>query len=142
MITAIFADLSTIYPPIRGKYRKKLDYGKVLNLLEEDSVVRAYAYSTQAEKEAPGFVLALKHLGYIPKFKEANDWHVELTLDVVRLSDRIQKAVFITNDLYYEHLFEWCQHRGIFVHLLNLHDEQLKHNCDQQTVIDQRLLES
>jgi uncharacterized LabA/DUF88 family protein len=144
VITGIFADLSSIYMGVKHKYHKKVDYGKVLDLFDTDEIVRAYAYSQQSEEEAPAFILALKHLGYTTKFVKDWDWHVELTLDVVRIADKLQKAVFMTNDIYFEHLFQWCRHRGIFVHLINCLEEETTaadHYCDRMTYIDPKLLE-
>jgi NYN domain-containing protein len=140
MTTGIFADLTSIYTPVKKIFGAKVDYGKVLNELSYDYIVRAIAYSTQSESEASSFVIALRCLGYTTKFKKDYDWRIILTLDVVTLAPKIQKAVFITNEECYHDLYDWCRYQGIFVHVFNA-NEYFNYPVDQHTLIQPNLLE-
>ena len=145
MIAAVFADLPSIYTAVKKKFQSKVDYGKILNhiqndQLSNDTIIRAIAYSAQSENEALNFSFALKHLGYIPKFTNGKDFHVDFCLDVTMISNKIQKAVFITNDINYQSLFKWCKNAGIYVHLFCVQEHEFV-DYDELTEITQKFLE-
>lgn len=119
MITAIFADVGSIYQSVRQQYKEKLDYGQILNDLTKEGheIVRAYAYGTQdpMNKDVIPFILALRNLGFTDKFEKNGIWHSRLTIDAMVLANRIHQAVFITDDIQYCFLMSHLKSQSIKV---------------------------
>lgn len=119
MITAVFADVGSIYQSVRNQYQGKVDYGKILNELSKEGheIVRAYAYGSQdpTSKEVIPFILALRNLGFTEKFEKGGIWHSRLTIDALVLANRIHQAVFITDDVQYCYLMHHLKNQSIKV---------------------------
>lgn len=115
MITAIFADIPSIYNSIKIQYNGKLDYGKILNDFEGHEIVRAYAYGSQEPKEAASFIVALRELNFTPKFEKYGNWFSRMTIDAIQLQNKIMQAVFITDDVQYCHLMKFLQDQSIWI---------------------------
>lgn len=123
----LFVDISNIFYCVGKKFTgRKLDYQKYLDLVrQQGELLRSVAYGAQREREAQGFITCLKHLGFETKYKQPKvftvgdrqlrriDWGVGITLDVVRMLDKVDMVVLGSADPEFVPLIEFVQERGI-----------------------------
>jgi len=97
----IFADISNLYYCTSKKYKRKIDYRKFYNFIADLGDIRyAIGYGAQMEDEARAFILALRGIGFEPKyrtpkqydndgqFRRKADWDVGIAIDIVeRIND-------------------------------------------------------
>jgi uncharacterized LabA/DUF88 family protein len=120
----IFVDVCNLYYCLQKKYKnRKLDYGKYLEFLQTlGKTVHAIAYGAHVNNEAKPFIIKLKKLGYVPKFKTPKkirtdtgeifhkaDWDVGMVVDIVDLLDDLDVVVLGTADGDLAPLVEWVK---------------------------------
>ena len=157
MKVGVFVDVSNLYHKINKKFvGEKLDYEAYLQRIDDKigTVVRSYAYGSQQNKEAVGFITCLKVLGFVPRYKRPRiirirdieiktcDWGCGLTLDVVNLIDKVDVIVLGSANPDLLPLVEWIKDQGkqvvIFASGIPKH---LQRAADEAIEIDETLME-
>ncbi len=122
---AVFVDVGNLYYCVGKRWDgRRLDFDKFLASCRGDNrLLRAMAYGTEISNEADAFKRYLKTIGfdikYKPhKFKEGDgeyrtDWNVGITLDIVRVIDRVDCIVLCTSNPEFVPLVEWIRERGV-----------------------------
>lgn len=108
---ALVVDVSNMYYCVKSKYNSKLDYKALYNYVKPlGDVHKAIAYGAQLEDEAKGFIDALKHAGYEPRFKKPKtystengirrkaDWDVTIALELIQLGQDMDLIVLACAD--------------------------------------------
>lgn len=123
----LFVDISNIFYCVGKKFTgRKVNYEAYLALVRaQGEILRSLAYGAQREKEAQGFITCLKHLGFETRYKAPKiftigdkqirriDWGVGITLDVVRMLDKVDMVVLGSADPEFVPLVEFVQERGV-----------------------------
>ncbi len=133
-----------------------MNYGRYLrHAVGPDTLYRAIAYGVQLADEANEFINLLRESGYEPKYKPARkidgrpnirstDWNVGMSLDVVRLLDRLDIVVIGSNDSNLIPLVQYCRERGKLVTIFSCKvGQELREAVDavydiKQEIIDRR----
>lgn len=128
----VFADISNLYYCIGKKYEgRKLDYSKFLDYIKDlGDVQQAIAYGAQLNNEAAEFIRCLAHIGFTTKYKTPKaytndgklrrkaDWDVGITIDIVKMIDRLDMIVLATADGDLVDAVEWARSKGVDVIIL------------------------
>jgi uncharacterized LabA/DUF88 family protein len=116
MNVAVYFDVSDLYHNVGRKFGKKLDYkALLLRLVGSDTLYRAIAYTGQAD--AKPFLAYLRHVNIEPKL--IDDVVVDLTLDVVRLLDKLDTVYLCSNDPRLLPLIAYVKERGVKCIIVN-----------------------
>lgn len=113
----LFVNVNDLYHLVNRKFpRRKLDYAKYLEKL--GSIKYKIAYGVQEDDQATNFIVKLKYLGFDVKYIQSSykiNTRVDLVLDILRLSERLDSVVLGTNNLEYNPLIEHLKEKGIDV---------------------------
>ncbi len=125
---AVFADVGNLYYCIGKRYDgRKLDYQKLYDYASKfGSIQMAFAYGSQIGEEANPFITCLKKIGYDTKYKRPRtadddarkvvrkaDWDVGLSMDVVRMHERVDTVVICSADPDLVPMVEWVKDQGV-----------------------------
>lgn len=122
---AIFVDVSNLYFCINKRWPgRKLDFAKFVESLKgSDRLLRATAYGTEISNEASGFKKYLRNCGLDSKYKKCrfiengeayrSDWSIGITLDIVRLAERVDSIILCTSNPEFSSLVEWVREKGV-----------------------------
>jgi uncharacterized LabA/DUF88 family protein len=151
----VFVDVNNIYSCVNKRFEaRKLDYqkylSKTLSILpgSDYGLYRAFAYGTQLQDEASVFINALRHYGFEPKYRTPKhfdrkvDWNVGISMDVVRVMDKLDIVVLGSSNADLVPLIDWTKERGILciVHACNI-PKALRDSADRWIEITEDLLE-
>jgi len=152
----IFMEVSNLYFCISKKFRgRKLDYKKFYSHVEDlGKIVLAYAYGSQKNKEASGFLHCLKQAGFTPKYGKPKifingdstrckaDHDVDIVIDVVDNIDKVDLIILGTADGDLLALVNWIRRQGkeVVVFATNI-SKDLKRAADDYIEIPKSLLE-
>ena len=127
---AMFIDTQNLYHSARNLYNGRVNFKNVLDeAVAGRQLIRALAYviSTE-EKEEANFFEALTKIGIETKTKDlrifANgnkkgDWDVGLTVDAIRLANKVDSIILATGDEDYMDLVEYLKfHFGVQVEVI------------------------
>lgn len=127
MKVGVYIDVSNVYHKLNRKFNgSKLNYGKLMFSISNSfgNVIRTFAYGVQREKEATGFITCLRAYGIEPRFKRPKiirvgdreikqcNWGVGITVDVVRLVDKLDIIVLVSSDPDLIPLVKWIRDQG------------------------------
>ncbi len=126
----VFIDTSNLYHSAKNLYKKKVNFGQVLkDALADRKLVRATAYVITSEGgDEKNFFDALTKLGIETKTKELQifaggakkgDWDVGITVDVIKMSQRLDAVVLVTGDGDYVPLVEYLQAQLVQVEVVS-----------------------
>lgn len=126
----VFIDTSNLYHSAKNLYKKKVNFGQVLKeALADRKLVRATAYVITSEGgDEKNFFDALTKLGIETKTKELQvfaggakkgDWDVGITVDVIKMSQRLDAVVLVTGDGDYVPLVEYLQAQLVQVEVVS-----------------------
>ncbi len=126
----VFIDTSNLYHSAKNLYKKKVNFGQVLkDALADRKLVRATAYVITSEGgDEKNFFEALTKLGIETKTKELQifaggakkgDWDVGITVDVIKMSSRLDAVVLVTGDGDYIPLVEYLQAQLVQVEVVS-----------------------
>lgn len=126
MKTAVFVDVSNVYYCINKKFPgRKLDYERYLaSVSDGHEILRAYAYGSQINEEAHGFITCLKKIGYQPNFKSLGTstrrvcWDAAICVDTMKLLDRLERVVIGSASPDIVPLVSWLKDRGVQVEVV------------------------
>jgi uncharacterized LabA/DUF88 family protein len=124
----VFVDVSNMYYSAKNLYKgAKVDFGKVLqDAVAGRKLIRAIAYVIKADiKEEQSFFDALERAGYEVKSKDLQifaggakkgDWDVGITVDAIKLADKLDTIILVSGDGDYEPLVNYLQeNKGCYV---------------------------
>lgn len=105
----IFIDVQNMYYSARALYESYVNFSKILNLaINKRQLIRALAYVIRSENpKEQGFFDALSKAGLEIRSKDIQifaggqkkgDWDVGITVDAIRIADRLDVAVLVTGD--------------------------------------------
>ena len=105
----ILVDVSNMYHSAKNLYHRRVNYKEVLKAaVAERKLIRATAYviKTETEEEA-NFFEALSQQGFEIKMKDLQifaggvkkaDWDVGITVDAIKLADKLDVIILVTGD--------------------------------------------
>jgi uncharacterized LabA/DUF88 family protein len=126
----VLVDASNMYHSARNLFGAHLNYKEVLNAAVADrKLIRAIAYvvKTEGDEEVPffealsqlGFEVNVKTLQIFPGGAKKGDWDVGLTIDAVKLSEKLDVIILVSGDGDYLPLVEYLQNtKGCLVEVL------------------------
>lgn len=105
----IFVDVSNMYYSAKNLFGSKVDFGKVLiSAVADRNLIRAFAYVVRADVGAENeFFDALEKRGFEVRAKDLQifyggakkgDWDVGMSMDAIKLADKVDVVVLITGD--------------------------------------------
>ena len=116
----VFVDVANMYHSAKNVYKARVNFGAIL----EDAVagrklVRANAYAVSSpSQDEQSFLEALTKLGFDLKVKELQiypngvkkaDWDVGLSIDAIKLADKVDAIVIVSGDGDYIPLLTYLQ---------------------------------
>jgi uncharacterized LabA/DUF88 family protein len=126
----VLVDASNMYHSAKNLFGGHLNYKEVLSAAVADrKLIRAIAYvvKTEGEEEVPffealsqlGFEVNIKTLQIFPGGAKKGDWDVGLTIDAVKLSEKLDVIILVSGDGDYLPLVEYLQNtKGCLVEVL------------------------
>ena len=117
----VFVDVSNMYYSAKNLHHSKLDFSKVLHTATASRrLVRAIAYVIRADiEQEQEFFNALGKQGYEVHEKDLQifyggakkgDWDVGISVDAIKLADKLDVVVLVTGDGDFVPLVEYLQH--------------------------------
>jgi uncharacterized protein (TIGR00288 family) len=122
----VFVDVSNLYYTTTHKFKKKLDYQKLLEYIKDiGDVQQAVAHGAQLSDEAEQFIGCLQNLGFTTKWKRVKtfkgtggrkaDCDIDIAIDVVRMLAHLDMVILCTADGDFQALVSWVQEQGVDV---------------------------
>lgn len=126
---AMFVDVQNMYYSARNIYKSRVNFGALLKQAVGDrKLIRAIAYVIQAEMpEEHTFFDALSKSGFEVKAKELQvfyggikkgDWDVGITMDAIKLMNKVDAIVLVSGDGDYVPLLEYLKNFGVRVEVI------------------------
>ncbi len=116
----VLVDASNMYHSARNIYNSRVNYKEILNkVVAGRELIRAIAYvvTSDSSEETP-FFEALNQLGFEVKMKQLQvfagghkkgDWDVGITIDAIKLAQKLDVIILVTGDGDYLPLVEYLQ---------------------------------
>ncbi len=124
----VLVDVSNMYYSAKNLHNgAKVDFGAVLkDAVADRKLIRALAYVIKADiKEEQSFFDALERAGYEVKSKDLQifvggakkgDWDVGISVDAIKLADKLDTVILVSGDGDYEPLINYLQeNKGCYV---------------------------
>lgn len=116
----VFVDVANMYYSAKNIHGTRVNFGKILEEASEGRhLVRALAYVIKADSpdeqkffealDKQGFEIRMKDLQVFPGGAKKGDWDVGITVDAIRLSDRLDTIVLVAGDGDYIPLVRYLQ---------------------------------
>lgn len=127
----VFIDTQNLYHCARNLYKARVNFGAVLkDAVSSRKLVRAVAYVITTETgDEKHFFEALQKLGIETKTKDLQifaggskkaDWDVGLTVDVMKMANRLDAVIIVSGDGDFIPLVEYLKnHTGIQVEIVS-----------------------
>lgn len=146
----IFVDVQNLYYSAKNLYQGRVNFEALLKLAVKDrKLIRAIAYVISADNSDENkFFDVLGYMGYEVRQKDLQsywggkvkgDWDVGLTIDAVKMADKLDVAILITGDGDYVPLVEFLQFKGTLVEVVGFGrttSSKLIEQCDDFTDLD------
>ncbi|MDD4333330.1 MAG: NYN domain-containing protein [Patescibacteria group bacterium] len=126
----VLVDVSNMYHSAKNLFGKRVDYKEVLSqAVAGRKLIRAIAYviKTESEEEMP-FFEALSQQGFEVKMKDLQifaggakkaDWDVGISVDAIKLSEKLDVIILVTGDGDYLPLVSYLQNtKGCLVEVV------------------------
>jgi uncharacterized LabA/DUF88 family protein len=141
----IFVDVQNMFYAAKTLHQSKIEYRRLADsILRGRKLVRAIAYVVRkADVDQSAFLEALRRSGYEVKEKELliredgsskGDWKIEIALDALALSSRMDCAVLVTGDGDFVPLLQTLSTRGCRTEVVSFEQSTsnvLARACDQ-----------
>lgn len=126
----VLVDVSNMYHSAKNLYKKKVDFKEVLkDAVAGRKLIRALAYAikTEGEDEMPffealsqqGFEIKMKDLQIFSTGAKKADWDVGITVDAIKLSEKLDVIILVTGDGDYLPLVSYLQNtKGCLVEIM------------------------
>jgi len=122
----VFVDVSDFYYRIQRRFAgAKLDFEQYFIVANDyGKIYRAFAYGMQRNYEAAGFIKCLQASGFEAKYKKPKiikcgdreikqcNWDCGITIDVVRLIDKLDVVVLGVSNPDFIPLVKWIRDQG------------------------------
>ncbi len=126
----ILVDVQNLYYSAKNLYGTRVNFDQLLSLsLNERKLIRAIAYVISADNhEEVKFFDFLKNVGFEVRQKELQsywggkskgDWDVGITVDAVKLAEKLDVIALVTGDGDFTPLVEYLQFRGVMVEVIS-----------------------
>lgn len=128
--TGVLVDISNMYHSAKNLYNKRVNFKEILKeSVAGRKLIRATAYVIKTEtEEETSFFEALSQQGFEVKMKELQifaggakkaDWDVGITVDAIKLADKLDTIVLVTGDGDYLPLVSYLQNtKGCLVEIM------------------------
>jgi uncharacterized protein (TIGR00288 family) len=126
----VLVDVSNMYHSAKNLFNKKVNFKEILKQAVADrKLIRATAYSikTETEEETP-FFEALSQQGFEVKMKDLQifaggakkaDWDVGMTIDAIKLANKLDVIVIVSGDGDFLPLVSYLQNnKGCLVEVM------------------------
>ncbi len=139
----VFVDMGNMYHSAKNLFGANVNFKEVLKASVADrKLIRAIAYVVQSKSvEEEGFFEALSKLGFEVKMKELQvfiggakkgDWDVGLSVDAIKLAERLDSVILVTGDGDYAPLVEYLQiNKGCLVEIMAFRETCSSHLVDR-----------
>ena len=126
----VLVDVSNMYHSAKNLYNRRVDFSQVLRTaVAGRKLIRAIAYSIKTKTgEEDMFFEALIKQGFEVKMKELQiflsgvkkaDWDVGISVDAIKLADKLDVIILVTGDGDYIPLVEYLQNtKGCLVEVI------------------------
>lgn len=126
----VLVDVSNMYHSAKNLYKKRTNFKEILKSAVADrKLIRAIAYAVKTESgEEENFFEALSQQGFEVKMKDLQifaggakkaDWDVGITVDAMKLGDKLDVIVLVTGDGDYLPLVSYLQNtKGCLVEIM------------------------
>jgi len=126
----VFVDVANMYHSAKNLYGANVNFAKVLEkAVANRQIIRAIAYviksATKEEKgffdviSKQGFELKIKDLQIFPGGMKKADWDVGLSIDAIKMADKLDVIVLVTGDGDYIPLVSYLQNnKGCLVEVI------------------------
>ncbi len=126
----ILVDVSNMYHSAKNLYKKRVNFKEVLKeAVAGRKLIRATAYVIKTEsREEMNFFEALSQQGFEVKMKELQifaggmkkaDWDVGISIDAIKLSEKLDVIILVTGDGDYVPLVNYLQNtKGCLVEIM------------------------
>ena len=116
----VLVDVSNMYHSAKNLYKKRVNYGEILKqAVAGRKLIRATAYVIRTESEEEmHFFEALSQQGFEVKMKDLQifaggmkkaDWDVGITIDAIKLGNKLDVIVIVSGDGDYVPLVNYLQ---------------------------------
>lgn len=117
---SVFVDVANMYYSAKNIHGTRVNFGKILEDAKADrQLVRAIAYVIRADTpeeqkffealDKQGFEVKMKDLQIFPGGAKKGDWDVGITVDAIRMADRLDAIVLVAGDGDYVPLVKYLQ---------------------------------
>ena len=129
----IFVDVSNMYHSAKNLYKKRVDFREILKeAVAGRKLIRAICYVIKTEtEEVTPFFEALRKQGFEVKMKDLQifaggakkaDWDVGITVDAIKMAEKLDVIVLVTGDGDYIPLVSYLQNtKGCLVEVIAFH---------------------
>jgi len=129
----VFVDVSNMYHSAKNLYNKRVNFKEILKeAVAGRKLIRATAYVTKTEGgEETSFIEALGKQGFEIKSKDLQvfsggakkaDWDVGITVDTIKVAEKLDVIVLVTGDGDYRPLVSYLQNtKGCLVEVMAFH---------------------
>ena len=125
----VFVDVQNLYYSARNIYNSRVNYGALLkDAVGERKLIRAITYVIRAPMpEEQTFFYALSKAGFEVKAKDLQvffggvkkgDWDVGITMDMIKMMNKLDSIVLASGDGDYIPLVEYLKNFGVRVELI------------------------
>lgn len=126
----VLVDVSNMYHSAKNLYKKRVDFKEVLkDAVAGRKLIRAIAYAikTETEEEMPffealsqqGFEVRMKDLQIFAGGAKKADWDVGITVDAIKLAEKLDVIILVTGDGDYLPLVSYLQNtKGCLVEIM------------------------
>jgi len=126
----VFVDVANMYHSAKNLYKANVNFGKILETaVGNRQLIRAIAYVVRSKSKEEqhffdaiskqGFELKVKDLQIFPGGMKKADWDVGLTVDAIKMANRLDVVTLVTGDGDYIPLVNYLrENKGCLVELL------------------------
>src|SRR5262245_18970566 len=116
----VFVDVANMYYSAKNIHGTRVNFGKILEeAMEDRRLVRSIAYVIKADSpdeqkffealDKQGFEVKMKDLQVFTGGAKKGDWDVGITVDAIKLADRLDTVVLVAGDGDYIPLVRYLQ---------------------------------
>jgi len=126
----VFVDVANMYHSAKNLYKANVNFAKILETaVGNRQLIRAIAYVVRSKSKEEqsffdaiskqGFELNVKNLQIFPGGMKKADWDVGLTVDAIKMANRLDVVTLVTGDGDYIPLVNYLrENKGCLVELL------------------------
>ncbi|MCK4906348.1 MAG: NYN domain-containing protein [Spirochaetes bacterium] len=118
---AVLVDVQNLYYSAKNHFSSRINFRNLLSIaLENRTLIRAIAYVIKADERETEFFDAVNNAGFeikekgiqiFPDGSKKGDWDVGITMDAVRLGEKVDSIVLVSGDGDYIPVVTYLQQR-------------------------------